>query len=110
MSVRPNVFISWSGPQSRAVATALAGWLGQVVQAIQPWMSDIDLAAGERWREALAHMLGNLSLGIICATPEAMGSQWLHFEAGALAKTMEESNGRVIPYLVGMSESELSNP
>src|SRR4051812_13232017 len=34
-----QLFLSWSGPRSKAVADALASWLPQAIHAVQPWMS-----------------------------------------------------------------------
>ena len=38
MAVDYNVFISWSGEQSRMVASGLWTWLPRVIQASKPWM------------------------------------------------------------------------
>lgn len=44
-----KVFISWSGTQSKAVATALHKWIPDVIQVAEPWMSETDIEAGARW-------------------------------------------------------------
>lgn len=37
----------------------------------------------------MSDRLGDSPVGILCLTKENLGSRWLHFEAGALAKTKE---------------------
>jgi TIR domain len=104
-----KVFISWSGNQSKAVASALKNWLPKVfLGGIQVWMSDHDIHAGARWGTELAKVLGECNLGIICLTPESLKSHWLTFEAGALSKAMTES--RVIPYRFQLSSTDIGPP
>ena len=46
-----RVFLSWSGERSKLIARALKTWLRDVIHDLDPWMSDHDIAAGERWGE-----------------------------------------------------------
>lgn len=103
-----NVFISWSGARSKALAEALRNWLPRVLQAAKPWMSDEDISAGSRWLSEIQANLSETSLGIICVTPENQSSPWLLFEAGALSKAL--SQARVCPLLLGLSPSQLTGP
>lgn len=91
-----KVFISFSGTRSRNVANALRRWLPDVIQAVEPWTSD-DLDPGVRWNNAIAEQLQQSRFGILCITPENLDSNWMMFEAGAVAKTMDDSF--VCPYL-----------
>ncbi len=53
------------------------------------WLSkepDLPLALHVRWTAHLAEILAESRVGIICATADTIGSRWLAFEAGALAK------------------------
>lgn len=103
-----KVFISWSGVRSKQLAIALREWLPMVLQYVEPWVSDKDISAGERWAQAIAGELDAANFGIICITPENVNSEWILFESGALSKSM--SDGKVIPFLFGLELSDLSGP
>jgi hypothetical protein len=101
-----EVFVSWAKPTSRAVAEALRDWLPDVVQSVRPWMSSADIGAGERWSAKIAEALATSKIGIICVTAENQREPWLLFEAGALAKTLE--NTRVCPFLINLKPQDLA--
>src|SRR5579871_6874540 len=102
-----RVFISWSGARSKAVAAALTEWLPGCVQRVQPFMSK-DIDAGRAWSKEIADALAESKVGIIVVTPDNHDKPWLHFEAGALAKTLwVDDNTRVIPYLVGLEPHDI---
>ena len=103
-----KVFISWSGNRSKVMANALREWLPMVLQYVEPFVSDKDIAAGDRWAEKIATELESSNFGIICITPENINSEWMLFEAGALSKSMLEA--KVIPILFGLELSVLSGP
>jgi hypothetical protein len=52
-----NIFISWSGPRSGAVAEALKKWLPKIVNAFKPWLSSADIDKGTRWSSDIATRL-----------------------------------------------------
>ena len=81
-----KIFLSWSGPQSRAIAEALNDWLRRVIQAVKPFYSP-DIEKGAKWSNEIDAALEGTSFGIICLTPDNLNSPWIHFEAGALSKT-----------------------
>lgn len=103
-----KVFISWSGERSKEMANALREWLPMVLQYVEPFVSDKDISAGDRWAQKIAGELESANFGIICITPENLSSEWILFEAGALSKSMLE--GKVIPLLFGLELSDLSGP
>ena len=49
-----RVFISWSGERSKVLAQALKEWLPLVLHNVEPWMSEVDIAAGGNLYEPLA--------------------------------------------------------
>lgn len=103
-----KVFISWSGERSQTLAHALRGWLPLVLHYVEPWLSEADVSAGERWAQTVTKELEASNFGVICVTPENVGSPWVLFEAGALAKSMQGS--RVIPLLLNLEFSDLTGP
>lgn len=102
-----NVFIGWSGQQSRQVASALRDWLPRVNQFSRPWMSDRDIDKGARWEQEIASQLSERRFGIICLTPDNLDSRWMLFEAGAMSRDFVN---RVAPYLVGLSHADIKPP
>jgi hypothetical protein len=103
-----KVFISWSGERSRQAAEAIRVWLPRVIQSVKPWMSDADIEAGSRWLTEVSSVLDETSIGIICVTPENLHSPWLHFEAGALSKALDQS--RICPVGLNMKPGQISGP
>ena len=103
-----RIFISWSGEPSLTVAHFLRDWMGNVINAATPWMSGEDIAAGALWSQEVSEALSATDIGVLCVTSRNQRSPWLNFEAGALAKALQQS--RVIPYLIGLSAGELEGP
>lgn len=103
-----KVFISWSGERSKSLAQAFREWLPLVLHYVEPWLSEADIEAGERWAQSVAKELAASNFGIICVTSENITSPWVLFEAGALTKSLETS--RVIPLLLDLEFSDVSGP
>lgn len=103
-----KIFISWSGKRSKAMAIGLKEWIPLVLQYANPWVSDKDIGAGDRWAQAIAGELESSNFGILCITPENLRSEWILFEAGALSKSMLDA--KVIPLLFDLELSDLSGP
>lgn len=107
-----RVFLSWSGDSSRQAALVLRDWIPKVIQSVAPWMSFEDIGKGKRWGGELARELDESRFGIICLTPDNLHSAWIHFEAGAVAKSIAGSleQGRVTPLLLGVQPSAMPGP
>jgi hypothetical protein len=71
-------------------------------------MSAVDIERGARWNSDIAAELGQTSFGVLCLTPENLDSAWIHYEAGALSKTLEKSF--VCPYLFELEPADLKGP
>ena len=100
-----KIFISWSGKKGEAVALELRQWISGVIQAVNPWMSQHDIAAGARWNKEISEELEKTKFGIICLTKESCTAPWLLFEAGALAKKLTDTY--VCPYLIDLEPNEI---
>jgi hypothetical protein len=103
-----KLFISWSGKRSLSIANFFSDWITNVIQAASPWVSSRDIDSGSIWFNQLFDQLKNTKIGIICVTPENMDNSWMHFEAGALAKSVD--GPFVCPIVYGMGVSQLKQP
>lgn len=82
-----NIFISWSGEQSRRVAYLLRDWLPQILggAGVSVWHSSEDIPRGKEWLSELLRQLTTADAGIVCLTHENLIAPWVQFEVGALS-------------------------
>ncbi|SRR5216683_4601735 len=102
-----EVFISWSGNKSHAVAKALRDWFPKVINAIRPYLSS-EMDKGSRWRQEIAGKLNTANAGIICLTRSNRNAAWLLFEAGALSKSVAAPY--VCTLLIDLNASDIEDP
>jgi hypothetical protein len=103
-----QIFISWSGQISYQLALLLRDLIRLVLPGLEPWVSSEDIVDGSRWSPDLIRILDQTTFGIICADPSNHTSNWLHFELGALAKSIEKWNIKV--FLYELKPGELRGP
>lgn len=103
-----KLFISWSGEKSKAVAILIRNWISDIIQAIDPWMSEKDIDRGAIWFSEISKVIENVTVSIICVTKENKNKPWVLFEAGALSGG--ESENRVCTFLVDLEPSEIQQP
>ncbi len=101
-----KVFISWSGLQSKFIAETLCEWLEQVLQAVEPWIST-DIEKGARWNNQIAEKLSESKVAIVCLTKDNLESKWIHFECGAIAKTVD---AYVCTFLFDVNPTSVKQP
>ena len=90
------------------MAKILRGWLPDVIQSLDPFMSSEDIDAGQRWGQTVAERLETTDFGIVCVTADNQDAPWLNFEAGALAKAIDTS--RVVPLLIDVDPAQIKGP
>lgn len=103
-----NIFLSWSGARSHAVAELLKDWLSSVIQASRPWISSQDIDKGSLWFDDINDRLRETSTGIVCLTQENKNQPWILFEAGALAKGLTKA--RVCTLLIDLEPKDVQPP
>jgi hypothetical protein len=101
-----EIFLSWSGGRSKAVAEAFCKWLPRVIQAVDPWIS-LDIAKGKRWSKEIRDRLEKSRVGIVCLTSENLDAPWLLFEAGAISKS---ENSRAFTFLLDVKKGDVKPP
>lgn len=100
-----QVFLSWSGAQSKIVAQGLRRWLPKVSRELEPWMSEEDARAGLGWREELREAMRTTHAAVFCLTPENTDSKWVMYEVGAVSECPI-----VCPLLLGLRPHQLPAP
>jgi hypothetical protein len=103
-----KIFVSWSGPRSAAVAEALKEYLPIINNAFDLWLSSEDITKGSRSTLEIAKALVSARAGIICLTPNNLTSPWILFEAGSIAKQVD--NPLACTLLIGLEPSDVTKP
>lgn len=103
-----QVFISWSGDRSRAVAKHLKTWLPDVVRNAEPWLSSEDLRKGLQWLPELNKNLSSTGFGLLVLTADNKDAPWLVFEAGVISKALPDKH--CCPVLCDLKQSDISGP
>jgi hypothetical protein len=103
-----TVFISWSGERSKAVALALKSTLRKINVHWSPWVSEIDISAGRKWRRELENALRSASFGIVCVSRRTLKSPWVLYETGVLSASKKVSG--ICPYLIDHKAAEIVGP
>lgn len=83
-------------------------WLPLVLHHVDPWLSDRDISAGERWSTEIGKELEGSHFGIVFLTADNLDAPWLLFEAGALSKAFSAAG--VCPYLIDVDLKDLTGP
>jgi len=102
-----QVFISWSGLLSKAIAGTLAEWIPTVIQSVRTYYTPNDTEKGSRWFEEIAQQLEASAFGVVVLTRSNLEKPWIHFEAGALISRLER---KVSPLLIQVTETDLKPP
>lgn len=102
-----KVFVSWSGELSQKVAALLKTYIPCIIQSVEVFYSPEDIEKGENWDAKISHELEEANYGIICLTPQNKAAQWINFEAGAIAKSLDS---RVAALMININPSDIKGP
>lgn len=114
-----KVFICWSGTRSQLFSKAVEGLLQNVLGSEVEISISTKIGKGTEWFDELQNALNNADCGILCLTAEAIGSPWIHFEAGLLVRELAagsnlesraEKERRVFPLLYDVEVGALKGP
>jgi hypothetical protein len=109
---KKTVFISWSetGSMSHRLAEFLRGWLARVFKRVKPevYVSSVDIGPGELWLADILKALRKSTCAILCLSRTNIRSPWIHFEAGAAARSFHRH--LVCPLLIDLPPAEVPYP
>ena len=105
------IFLSWSGPSSKEVATVLRIYLSNVlkVRTDSIYLSERDINGNtDGWYNEVCRNISNSAIIISCITRANKISPWLHFETGvgSYVGSVKPSK-KIIPFLFDISIEEL---
>jgi TIR domain len=107
-----HLFISWSGGRSHRLAGAMKAWLeSHFPDEITAFVSS-EIEKGRQWFPAVESQLRKADAGLVCLTPESLKSDWVAFEAGALATAvaLHKREARIFTYLLDLRPASLPGP
>ena len=103
-----KVFISWSGDTGKAAATALGQSVSDVFAGVEPWISAVDIQAGQQWFAELMTALEDSRFAIACVTKRTLGAPWIMFESGALSAKF--GSAKLVPLMLDCVAKDLVDP
>jgi hypothetical protein len=113
-----ELFFCWSGDRSHRLAHELKAHLPRFIPDLADagrhrlYISD-EIVKGTRWFDEVEEQLEKADVGIVCITREGLQSGWIHFEAGALARSIRRKRAEgatLFTYLLGVRVAELTGP
>lgn len=106
-----KVFLSWSGELSRSAAEIFKNWLEIVIQELDVFYSEDDIAKGTNGIKTIFSNLQESVASVIMLTKENQTSPWICFEAGAMLSKKEEAPacGLLLDFSIAELEGPLKN-
>jgi hypothetical protein len=103
-----KVFISWSGDASKAVARAIGQSVTDVFTGVEPWISAVNIQAGQQWFAELMNALEHSQFAIVCVTKRSLSAPWIMFESGALSAKF--GSPKLVPLMLDCVVQDLVDP
>lgn len=103
-----KVFISWSGDVGKAAARAIGQSISDVFTGVEPWISAVNIQAGQEWFAELMEALEDSRFGIACVTKRSLSAPWIMFESGALSAKF--GSPKLVPLMLDCVAKDLVDP
>jgi hypothetical protein len=109
-----NIFICRSGTWGKKAAQQIKEWLCEdVLKDVLKDFGDMfvseNIAKGAIWSGELGHFLKKACAVLVCLTPDALRSPWVHYEVGAIAN-LRARPAPVFTLLLGVKAGEIEGP
>lgn len=98
----PHIFISWSGENSKIIASRLKLALDEIFEneRLSTFMSEKNIESGDEWFQTIKQQLVTCNFVIIILTKDNLSAPWIMFESGAIA--IKHASKKVVPFLFGV--------
>jgi hypothetical protein len=103
-----KVFISWSGDAGKAAASAIGQSVSEVFTGVEPWISALNIQAGQQWFAELMNALEDSRFAIACVTKRSLSAPWIMFESGALSAKL--GSPKLVPLMLDCVVKNLADP
>ena len=103
-----KVFISWSGDASKAAALVIGQSVSEVFSDVEPWISAVNILAGQQWFAELMEALEDSQFAIACVTKRSLSAPWIMFESGALSAKF--GSPKLVPLMLDCVAKDLVDP
>lgn len=107
VTMSTKVFLSWSGDLSRKAAEIFKNWLEIVIQELDVFYSENDIAKGTNGIKTIFDQLKDSVASVIMLTKANQTSPWICFEAGAMLSKQE---GNACGLLLDFGIDDLEGP
>lgn len=103
-----KVFISWSGDAGKAAAHAIGQSVSDAFTGVEPWISSVNIQAGQQWFAELMKALEDSRFAIACVTKRSLSAPWIMFESGALSAKL--GSPKLVPLMLDCVVKDLADP
>lgn len=105
-----HIFLSWSKPEGREVATCLKDFLLttlNIQNSEDIFISTQNISGDDGWYKDIRANASSAYIIIPCLTQNSLYSPWIHFETGIGASIVENKPRKIIPFLFNISPSQI---
>jgi len=104
------IFLSWSKPEGREVATCLKDFLMKTLNiknSEEIFISTQNISGDDGWYSDIRANASSAYIVIPCLTLNSLYSPWIHFETGIGSSIVENKPRKIIPFLFDISPNQI---